>query len=123
MTPSISNTKGALTDKFAVLGRYRNSSENEFLLKLYDFLNQEEMMVRMEAASDVGKPAVEALSRYLLKAFGPAEHFCKEHKQYIGWEARRIMEGRGYVLDQQGVKICSENNLFNRATRYKLPSR
>ena len=57
-------------------------------------------------------------SAQLAKRFGAV---VKENsiKQFVGWYIRKIMEGRGFSLDQQNCKVCSPNNVFTRAARYR----
>lgn len=88
--------------------------------ELWDFLNENDNLVRMETATYLSRPALEPLSPFLKLSF--PEVFDGEKadrtKQLIGRMVRVIMEGRGYRLDQTNVVIKREGNMFSRASRY-----
>jgi hypothetical protein len=85
--------------------------------KLWAFLNERDNLVRMETASYLGRPAVEAVGPLVLDKFGDK---AREHrvKQMIGHMTRQILEARGYVVDRQGVRITRRDILFTSGTRY-----
>lgn len=83
---------------------------------LWVFLNTDEMKIRMETASDLGKPAVEGAAKSLYMEF-QSDVDKLRIKQLIGHMIRQIMEGMGYQLDAQNVKI-TKNNLFKKGSRY-----
>ena len=86
---------------------------------LWSFLNRGDIIVRMETASYLARPAVEPLAPLLLREFG-GEVAQRRIKQMIGHMARQIMEGQGYNVDRSGVRIAGyQNNIFSSATRYK----
>lgn len=83
---------------------------------LWRMLNGTAAVTRMEAASDLGRPAAEAVGETLLEELG--EWILEDRvKQMAGHMIRQIMERRGYVIDQQNVKIVV-GPPFSRATRY-----
>ncbi len=98
-------------DKFA------HTFKDEGGQALWDFLNAPETVQRMETASYLGRPAVEPLSPFLLKRFGPAVKRVRI-KQMIGHMARQVMEARGYRLDRSNVKISRNGNIFASGSRY-----
>lgn len=84
---------------------------------LWEFLNSPDNVVRMETATYLSRPAVEPLSPKLFERFG--EHVQADRiKQMIGHMVRQIMEGRGYHIDRNGVRITRSGNIFTRGTRY-----
>src|SRR5262245_30342007 len=86
---------------------------------LWKFINQSETLVRMETATELGRPAVEGIEEQLLGHFG-ADILEDRTKQMVGHMVRQVMERRGYVIAAQNVKVTS-GAPFSRATRYKLP--
>jgi hypothetical protein len=87
---------------------------------LWNFLNQDVIVARMEAASELGKPAVAGIEVPLLEKFGAAI-LDDRPKQALGHMVRQILEARGWVLDQGNVGIYSVP--FIKGTRYKRPNR
>ncbi|MBV5305129.1 MAG: zinc ribbon domain-containing protein [Desulfobulbaceae bacterium] len=84
---------------------------------LWNFLNQQDNIIRMETAIDLGKPAVEAVARELVEKFGDDVRVDRV-KQLIGHMVRQIMESRGFQLDAQNVKVLQDRRLFKKASRY-----
>jgi hypothetical protein len=99
-------------------GPYNGAADNETLHAIQSFLCSEDAVARMEAASDVNKPAAEAISAQLLQRFGN-EVKQDRVKQFVGWSIRKVMEAHGFTLAQQNCKICSKGNIFTRASRYR----
>ena len=91
---------------------------NDALTKeLWNFLNERETVIRMETATFLRRPALEAVQPQLIERFG--EKIQPDRcKQMIGRMARQVMEHHGYSLDQTSVRIRS-NILFSSAARYK----
>ncbi|WP_376990142.1 hypothetical protein [Cupriavidus pinatubonensis] len=87
--------------------------------ELWSFLNEEESRIRMSTASDLGRPAVEAVEEQLLKRFGAAVLEGRV-KQMIGHMTKQIMEQDGYIHDGHDVKITG-GAPFSRGSRYKRP--
>jgi len=85
---------------------------------LWAFLNQKECIIRMGAVSEVRRPAVEGVSRLLLKEFGN-EVRTDRHKQMIGHMIRQILEKNGYRFSSHNVKVRF-GNLFSKGSRYEL---
>jgi hypothetical protein len=99
-------------------GSYKGAAADETLRSIQDYLESADAMIRMETASELVKPAAEALSAQLTKRFG--EVVKKDRvKQFIGWYIRKVMEAHGFSLDQQNCKVCSPNNIFTRGARYR----
>jgi hypothetical protein len=99
-------------------GSYRGAAEDNTLRAIQKYIDSDDAFIRMETASELVKPAAEALSTQLAKRFGDV---VKENrvKQFIGWYIRKVMEAHGFSLDQQNCKVCSPNNIFTRAARYR----
>lgn len=87
--------------------------------QLWALLNEAEARIRMRTASDLGRPAVEALEEQLLERFG--DKVLEDRvKQMIGHMTRQVMAQEGYVVDAQNVKITG-GAPFSRGTRYRRP--
>ena len=84
---------------------------------LWEFLNTEEIVIRLETTTYLKRPALEGVQPQLLAKFGD-EIRPDRWKQMIGRMTRQIMEHRGYSLDQAGVRV-SVSDLFTSAARYK----
>lgn len=97
-------------------GVFKKIYETELGENLWDLLNQHDNFIRMETASKLFRPAVEAVLDELLKVFGDTVREDRV-KQMIGHMIRQIMEQHGLHIDAQNVKVRS-GNLFSRATRY-----
>lgn len=98
-------------------GPYRDLAESRAAKGVWPFLNQSDTIAKMEAASKLGRPAVEALEEDLLDRFGELV-LVDRVKQMIGHMARQIMEVRGWRIDIQNVKITN-GGPFSRGTRYR----
>lgn len=97
--------------------RFGSTYETEHGEEMFAFLNEEPNIIRMETATYLSRPALEPLSPFLLERFG--ERIREDRiKQMLGHMVRQIMEQRGYRLDQTGVQITRDGNMFSRATRY-----
>jgi hypothetical protein len=84
--------------------------------RLWVFLNQPEIIGRMETATDLGQPALEAVEDQLLATFGDAI-LADRIKQMIGRMVRQIMESNGYEHVTSDVRLNSVP--FYKASRYR----
>jgi len=84
--------------------------------RLWRFLTSPETIVRMETASELGRPAIEPLALRLIESFGQDIKGTR-WKQVVGHMVRQIMEHRGFHLDAQGVRIRG-GALFMSGSRY-----
>jgi hypothetical protein len=91
-------------------------ADDDFGQALWQFLLREENWLRMETASLLQRPAVEALAPGLLVEFG-REVGRFRVKQMIGHMVQQIMAERGYRVAQQGVRI-TRSGLFASGARY-----
>lgn len=98
--------------------------------RLWSFLSSRENIIRMITATEMEKPAAEAMS-YRLVAFYPnkpegGDDYI-QFKQIIGYMIKIIMELHGYIVEQKRVKISSHPNpdtlealkYFTTASRYR----
>lgn len=98
-------------------GSFADLADTEMGLAIWEFLNADEIFIRMETATYLRRPALEGLQPQLLAQFGDKikNDRCK---QMMGRMTRQIMEGHGYSLDMPGVRITG-GELFSSAARYK----
>lgn len=88
--------------------------------QLWQWLHDPAHVQIMEVASYLRRPAVEALSPFLVAAFGP-EIGRRTTKQMIGHMIRQVLEHRGYHLDRNNVRIHRPGNVFFSGSAYRLP--
>jgi hypothetical protein len=100
-------------------GVFATLAASQLGIELWTFLNSPESRLRMSTASDLGRPALEAVEELLLDRFGK-QVLEDRTKQMIGHMARQVMEHEGYVIDAKDVKMMG-GAPFARATRYKRP--
>lgn len=98
-------------------GRFSDQLATPLGKGLVKFLTEHDNLIRMETASELGRPAVEPLGERLLERFG-AQVRDDRVKQFIGFAARQILESRGFQLAAQGVKV-RVGTLFTVASRYR----
>jgi hypothetical protein len=108
-------------DKFSDIG------DSAFGVSLWKFLTSPDILLRMDTATYLRRPACEAIQDELLdkfKEFRPQKNNTSKkpklmrYKQMCGHMVRQIMEQRGYVLDSQRIPL-RVGTLFRTATRYK----
>lgn len=98
---------------------FSNLADTPFGRGLWRFLNERENVVRMETATYLGRPALEAMSPELEREFG-AEHFAdKQKKRMAGHMTKQVLARSGLRLDRTGVRINTPGNLFSTAARYR----
>ena len=83
---------------------------------LWSFLNRDDVVARMETATDLGQPALQAIEDQLLETFGDAV-LADRVKQMVGRMVRQIMEGRGFEHVTSDVRLNSVP--FYKASRYR----
>jgi len=100
-------------------GSFSDMAGGDFGRRLWAFMNERETVVRMEAATYLSRPALEAVQPVLIERFGDEVKNDNNDriKQMIGRMARQVMEHNGYQLDQMGVRL-RRNDLFLSAARY-----
>ena len=99
-------------------GHFENDFRTPLGQRVWAFLNRNESTVRMETATYLERPAIEALAPDLVAEFGEAIK-ADRPKQMTGSMVRQILEARGYQLDRQHVPIPSHRRvLFSSGSRY-----
>lgn len=83
---------------------------------LWRFLNRDDIFARMETATDLGQPALQAVEDQLLATFGEAV-LADRIKQMIGRMVRQVMEGHGFEHVTSDVRLNSVP--FYKASRYR----
>lgn len=99
-----------------VAGRFSDIAATKLGQEIWAFLNEKESLVKLETATKLRHPAVEAIGSDLVSSFGNEIHDDR-YKQATGAMVRQIMESLGYHIDQQNV-VIRNNALFTRGTRY-----
>lgn len=88
----------------------------QFERALLEFLAEETTVCVMLAASDSGRPAIEAIGDDLLREFGDRV-LATTVKQHIGRLVRRVMDSRGYEPHMR--RRPAKSTLFTRGTVYR----
>ena len=90
--------------------------------EIWEFLNTDDIWIRLELTTQLGHPAVEGIGDKLLDKFGDSlkkdDPYADRLKQAIGHMVRPIMEANGYKLVQKGVRCRKKTELFVFAARY-----
>jgi hypothetical protein len=97
-------------------GPFARSFERAPGPEIWEFLNRERTLGKLEAASFLNRPAVEPLASDLLEEFG-SEILQDPYKQMIGHMVRQIMEAHGYTLVRRDVRIFG-NVVFSTGACY-----
>lgn len=97
-------------------GTYSDLADTPDGRRLWEFLQGSDIWLRMETATYLGRPALEAIQPQLLREFSDVIREDR-WKQMVGRMVRQVMEFRGYQLDQTGVRL-KRNELFLSASRY-----
>ena len=98
-------------------GSFSGLANNKTGQNLWQFLNDENALIRLETTTYLRRPALEGLQPQLIEEFGD-EIRTDRYKQMIGRMVRQVMEHHGYTLDQTGVRIRIAD-LFTSAARYR----
>lgn len=98
-------------------GTFSDLAGTEMGGNLWQYLNSPEALACLETTTYLGRPALEGLQPYLVKKFGDSIR-PDRWKQVAGRMVRQILERRGYVLDQTGVRT-RVGDLFTSAARYR----
>jgi hypothetical protein len=97
-------------------GSFKALAETKLGQQLWKFVNREEIVARLDTATDLGSPAVAGIEEPLLSEFGVGV-LDDRTKQMIGHMVRQVMDAEGYEVEKQNVKISSA--LFSKGTRYR----
>ena len=88
--------------------------------KLWSVLNRADVVARMETASDLGRPALEAVEDILLEELRTVI-LRPRFKQMAGRMTKQILEGRGFGHEAYGIRLNSVP--FYKASRYHRRNR
>lgn len=90
--------------------------------EIWEYLNTDDIWIRLELTTQLGHPAVEGIGDKLLEKFGDAfkkdDPYADRLKQAIGHMVKHIMKSHGYELVQKGVRCRKKTELFVFAARY-----
>lgn len=98
---------------------FKDIADTELGRELWEFLNEPDNVLRMRTASELERPAVEAVAPYLEERFGRDAIAPDRVKQTIGHMVRQILERHGFQVDAQGLRVRG-GTVFSKATRYRL---
>jgi hypothetical protein len=99
-------------------GPFQSLADTELGRKLWEFLKRDDIVSRLDTATDLGNPAVAGIEEQLLAEF--REQVLDDRmKQMIGHMVRQVMEAEGYEIEKQNVTISSA--VFAKGTRYRQP--
>lgn len=107
--------------------KFKALYETKLGKSIWDFLNEDDNIIRMETASLLRRPAVEGIAKHLKNRFGTEiKHFRREGKllrlkQMIGHMVKQIMAEQGFEVYKKGVRVITDD-LFSKATRYYKPT-
>ena len=85
--------------------------------ELWSYLQRPALILAMEVATKLHRPAVEAIGEDLIREFGDSVRE-RRIKQMIGHMVRQLLESRGYALDAQRVLVRFDE-LFSTGSRYR----
>jgi hypothetical protein len=101
--------------------QFSDISDSEFAGRLWRFLTRSDILLRMDTATYLRRPACEAIQEELIDEFKEFQHNSQKttrYKQMCGHMVRQIMEQKEYVIDSQRIPL-RVGSLFRTATRYK----
>ncbi len=101
-------------------GSFSDLADTPMGVDLWSLMTSPESLIRLETATYLGRPAIEAPQPQLLEAFGEV---IRENrwKQVTGAMARQVMEYLGYKFVRSGVKI-KVKDLFSTGATYSKQS-
>lgn len=101
-------------------GSFTDISDRVESIELWSFLNDPNSKTKMMTASDLGRPALEALADDLLDNFGDqfseAYRYRNRFKQMAGAMTKQVMDAAGYVWLRDNVPLSGAP--FSRASKY-----
>lgn len=101
-------------------GSFTDISDRAESIELWSFLNEPNSKTKMMTASDLGRPALEAMANDLLDKFGDqfsdAYRYRNRFKQMAGAMTRQVMDAVGYVWLRDNVPLSGAP--FSRASKY-----
>jgi hypothetical protein len=97
--------------------KFSDMAQQPRIREIWEYLNESDNIIRLCTASELSRPALEAMASRILNKFGS---FVKQNrvKQVIGHMTRQIMENQGFTLDAPSIRVRI-GGLFSYAARYK----
>jgi len=83
---------------------------------VWEFLHERDNVLRMQTASELGRPAVEALAKRLIDRFSPWIEQPRI-KRMVGHMTLQVMDANGFKLLKKGARV-KVGGLFQRASLY-----
>ena len=102
------------------VGTFAKEYESAEGQKLWKVLNREDVVLRMETASELGHPALAAVEDILLYELDSVI-LGDRFKQMAGRMTKQILEHRGFVHEASGIRLNSKP--FYKASRYRRRDR
>ena len=84
---------------------------------LWEYLQRPSVVLALEVATKLHRPAIEAIGDDLIGEFGEVVR-SKRIKQLVGHMVRQLLESRGYELEAQRV-VARCDGLFSTGSRYR----
>ena len=84
---------------------------------LWIFLNEHDNVIRLQTASELRRPALEALATRIIDKFGDPVR-ADRVKQMMGHMTKQILESNNFEWDTFHIKVRN-GDLFTYASRYK----
>ena len=84
--------------------------------EVWDYLHERDNVLRMQTASELGRPAVEALAKRLVERFAPWVEQPRI-KRMVGHMTLQVMDANGFKLLKKGARV-RVGGLFQRASLY-----
>jgi len=99
-------------------GHFQNDFQSPLGQDVWKFLHEPLVITRMDTATYLERPAIEAIAPLLVEKFGDPVR-ADRIKQMIGSMVRQVFERRGFRLDRQHVPIPMKRRvLFSSGSRY-----
>lgn len=84
---------------------------------VWAWLHRQEILIVLETASVLRRPAVEGLSPHLKKAF-PDQINRLKFRQMVGHMVRQVMDEQGYLLQRSNVRIPHPASIYGYGNVY-----
>ncbi|RYY80948.1 MAG: hypothetical protein EOO69_00605 [Moraxellaceae bacterium] len=106
---------------------FKELFETPYGQELWNFLNTEASICRLQTASDLRKPALLGIEKHLLKAelIDPSSSVSHEDKalydrtkQMLGAMVRQVLEHNGYEFETDNVRTPT-SKIFKTASLYR----
>jgi len=113
------------TPELDLAGRYKPYKTDKDALAIWSFLNEPSTIIRMDTATFLGRPALEALTQLLLNNFSQCfdseqqedNKVISEYKRLTGHMVRKVLENHGLEHYKSGVKV--RTGIFSTASLFR----